>query len=146
LVIEYLREQGEDVTQQVVDRLKSAIGEKPPHLWRINLCEAEASAVVEYLREHECLTLGELIRNPYNLEENLSCIAFAIDRDGERIMIPGDDEPLCHRDEILMCGTEHSETMLSATMNNAYTLHYLVTGTDAPRGYLFQWLARQRVT
>ncbi|MEE8365832.1 MAG: NAD-binding protein [Gammaproteobacteria bacterium] len=144
LAIDYLREQGEDETQQVVDRLKSAIGEKTPHLWRINLCEAEASAVVEYLREHECLTLGELIRNPYNLEENLSCIAFAIDRAGERIMMPGDDQPLCHHDEILMCGTEHSETMLSATMNNAYTLHYLVTGTDAPRGYLFQWLARQQ--
>ena len=141
IVIDYLREQGEDVTQQVVERLRSAIGDNKPHLWRINLCKAEAFAVAEYIQKNERLTLGELIRNPHDLEKSLSCIAFAIERDGERIMIPGDDEPLRDCDEILMCGTEHSETMLNATMNNAYTLHYLVTGSDAPRGYLFKWLA-----
>ena len=59
-------------------------------------------------------------------------------------MMPGDDEPLCHCDEILMCGTEHSETMLSATMNNAYTLRYLVTGTDPARGYVFEWLVNRQ--
>ncbi len=97
--------------------------------------------MAEYIQKNERLTLGELIRNPHDLEDSLSCIAFAIERDGERIMIPGNDEPLFDCDEILMCGTEHSETMLNATMNNAYTLHYLVTGSDAPRGYLFKWLA-----
>ena len=142
IVIDYLREQGEEVTHQVIEHLKSAIGEKQPHLWRINLCEAEAFSVVEYLQGSGRITLGELIRNPYNLQGSLSCIAFAIERDGERIMLPADDAVLHYCDEILLCGTESSESMLAATMHNAYTLHYLVTGTDAPRGYVFQWLAK----
>jgi hypothetical protein len=28
-------------------------------------------------------------------------------------------------------------------MNNVYTLNYLITGVDSPRGYLLQWLARR---
>jgi len=55
-------------------------------------------------------------------------------------MLPGDGEPVMPDDEILFCGTEHSEVMLSATMNNAYTLDYLLSGRDKPRGYLFRWL------
>lgn len=59
----------------------------------------------------------------------------------KRIMLPADNEPIFECDEILLCGTGHSETILSATINNACTLHYLVTGIDAPRGYLFRWFA-----
>ena len=54
-------------------------------------------------------------------------------------MLPGDDEPVLPGDEILFCGTEHSEVILSATMNNAYTLDYLISGRDKPRGYIFRW-------
>jgi voltage-gated potassium channel len=144
LLIDYLRQQGEDCTGQVVDRLKSAIGEKPPHLWRVNLCEDEAVAVVEHLQSRPGLTIGELIRNPYDLKGNISCIALAIERGERRIMLPGAEEPIELRDEILLCGTEHSEAILAATLNNPYTLDYLVTGIDAPRGYIFQWLAGLR--
>ena len=42
-------------------------------------------------------------------------------------------------DEILFCRTEHSETMLSATLNNVYMLDYLLSGRDKSRGYLFRW-------
>jgi len=66
-----------------------------------------------------------------------------IEHGEERIMLPADSQPLFECDEILFCGTEHSETILSATMNNAYTLDYLITGIDAPRGYLFRWFARR---
>lgn len=142
LLIDYLREQGEATTQQVVSRLNAAIGDRPPHLWRVNLCDAEAIATVEYLQKHESLRLGDLLRNPYDLQGSISCIPMAIERGDQRIMLPTDDELLYECDEILLCGTEHSETMLSASMNNAYTLHYLITGLDAPRGYLFRWLAR----
>jgi hypothetical protein len=59
-------------------------------------------------------------------------------------MLPEGNEPLELCDEILFCGTEHSEVMLTATLNNPYTLAYLITGIDAPRGYVFQWLASLR--
>jgi hypothetical protein len=46
-------------------------------------------------------------------------------------------------DDILYCGTVHAEGLLSASMNNGYTLEYLVSGRDPARGYLFQWLERR---
>ncbi len=144
ILIDYLREQGETTTRLVVDRLKEAIGDQSPHLWRVNLCGAEAVATVDYLKKQENLTLGDLIRNPYDLKSNIACIPLAIERGEKRIMLPADSEPLFECDEILLCGTEHGETMLSATLNNEYTLYYLITGTDAPRGYLFRWFARKR--
>ena len=43
-------------------------------------------------------------------------------------------------DRLLFCGTEQGERLLEASMNNAYTLEYLVSGEDRPRGYVFRWL------
>jgi len=143
ILIDYLDEQGETMTQQVVDRLKVAIGEQPPHLWRVNLCDEEAIATVEHLKKGGKLRLGELLRDPYNLKGSISCMPLAIERGDKRIMLPADSELILECDEILLCGTEHSETMLAATINNAYTLDYLITGIDAPRGYLFRWLTRR---
>ncbi len=144
ILIDYLHDKGESVTEQVAHRLKLAIGDKPPHLWRVNLCTTEAAAVDEFMQKRGQLTIGELIRDPYDLEQSISCIALAIERGEERMMLPGDDEVLLSCDEILLCGTEHSETILSATLNNIYTLEYLVTGREPPRGYFFQWLASLR--
>lgn len=146
VLIDYLREQGEECTRQVVDRLKSEIGDKRPHLWRINLCEGEAVAVTRHLQSQAGLSLNDLIRNPYDLKGNIRCIALAIVRGERCIMLPAANEPLEPGDEILFCGTEHSEVMLAATMNNPYTLDYLITGIEAPRGYVFQWLAGLRKT
>ncbi len=143
ILIDYLGEQGETITQQVVERLNLAIGERQPHLWRVNLCDEEAIATVEHLKKGGKLRLGELLRDPYNLKGSISCIPLAIERGDKRFMLPADNELILECDEILLCGTEHSETMLAATINNAYTLDYLITGIDAPRGYLFRWLARR---
>ncbi len=140
ILVDYLIERGETATKQVVDRLQAAIGNNQPHLWRTNLCGDEAIAVVQHLQKHRNLSLGELLRDPYDLDGQIACITLAIQRGDERIMLPDDNEVLFAGDEILLCGTEHSETMLAASMNNAYTLHYLITGKDKPRGYLFQWL------
>ena len=86
------------------------------------------------------LTLGEMRRDPHNLEGFVDGMPLSIARDGKQIMLPTDEQTVREGDEILFCGTEHGELMLSASMNNVYTLDYLITGIDRPRGYFFQWL------
>ncbi len=144
ILIDYLREQGEECTRQLVERLIAEVGEKPLHLWRINLCEDEAVAVTRHLQSPAPLSLSDLIRDPHDLKGHISCIALAIERGDKRIKLPEASEPIEFCDEILFCGTEHSEIVLAATLNNAYTLDYLVTGIDAPHGYVFRWLATLR--
>jgi Trk K+ transport system NAD-binding subunit len=140
LFIDYLRDHGEDICQRTVDRLKSMIGDEPPHLWQVVLNESEAAAVIERLRQGFPLSLGELRRDPHDLGDWLPCMPLSIARGGERIMQPSDVEALEPGDELLFCSTEKGESMLSSSMNNAYTLDYLLTGEDKPRGYLFKWL------
>ncbi len=140
--IDYLREQGEDICGQAVSRLKSYIGEYPPHLWQVEIGHDQASAVVEHLQAGRPLGIADLKRDPHDLDASLPAMVLSIARGDELLMLPRDDEPVGLGDQILFCGTEQAEMMLSASMNNVYTLDYLVTGEDRPRGYLFRWLAQ----
>jgi Trk K+ transport system NAD-binding subunit len=142
-LIEHLRHEGPERTDLVIDRLRSAIGEREPHLWRVNLRAEEAIAATDFLDEGGAVTLGDLIRDPSDLERSLSCVPLMIERAGVCTVLPNDSETVQHGDELLFCGTERSERLLTATLNNPYTLRYLITGRDPPRGYVLVWLARR---
>lgn len=144
LLIDYLSEQDPGKTEKVVSRLRVRVGERTPLLWRTNLCRREAAAAFEYLGGGQSLTLGALLRDPHDLNESLSCVPLVIQRGSEYLMLPADSECVQAGDEILFCGSERGAMLLAATLNNPYTLHYVATGEDAPRGYLFEWLARWR--
>jgi Trk K+ transport system NAD-binding subunit len=140
IFVDYLREQGEDICELAVERLKAMIGEQPPHLWQVELDERQAGAVIERLRRDLPLTLGEMRRDPHDLEGSLPCMPLSIVRGEQQIMLPADSESLRAGDRLLFCGTERGERLLEASMNNDYTLDYLVSGEDRPRGYFFRWL------
>jgi Trk K+ transport system NAD-binding subunit len=140
MFLDYLRDQGEDICEQAVERLQLLIGDQRPHLWHFRINNEEAAALSEYLRSGKTLTLGQLGRDPHQLDSSIACMPFTIRRDGECLMLPTDSEPVKLDDDILCCGTEAGENLLSATMNNAYTLEYLVSGHDPVRGSFFRWL------
>ncbi len=146
LLIDYLGEQGEEATIDVCNRLHDSIGDRAPHLWCITIRSGEALAVAEFLDVDRVLALGDLIRHPSARHESLTCVPLAIHRAAGSVMLPKDEERICRGDSILFCGTEQSERLLAATLNNAYTLHYLLTGEDMPRSYFFRWLERLSVS
>jgi Trk K+ transport system NAD-binding subunit len=138
--LDFLRDQGEDICAQAVERLQSLIANQRPHLWHFKINDAEAAALSEYLHSGKTLTLGQLRTDPHQLDSSIACMPFTIRRHGECLMLPPDSEPVMLDDDILCCGTEGGEKMLSATMNNAYTLEYLVSGRDPARSSFFRWL------
>jgi Trk K+ transport system NAD-binding subunit len=143
MFLDYLRDQGEDICEHATERLQTMIGDQRPHLWHCTIRDEEAAAITEYLRSGKTLTLGQLRRDPHQLDNSIACMPFTIRRQGECLMLPSDSEPVMQGDDILCCGTESAENLLSATMNNSYTLDYLVNGRDPARGYFFQWLERR---
>jgi hypothetical protein len=142
-LIDYLRDQDRSRAEDLIRRLKEKIGEQRPHLWRVNLYRDWAGAATAYLSEHKSLCLGDLLRDPQDRSRSLHCVPLMMQRDQHCIMIPTLQQELQPGDEIVFCGTERSERLLLATLNNPYTLHYLVTGIDMPRGYFFSWLSRR---
>ncbi|APE32496.1 hypothetical protein BOX17_06460 [Halomonas aestuarii] len=143
-LIDWLAEREPARTQALVARLQAAVGAAPPHLWSIRLVPGEAPAVTDYLAAGEDLALGPLCRDARSFPDRLPCEALAVHRAGESIMLPEEEFPLRHGDEILFCGVPWSESMLQATLHNPYTLRYVVTGIDAPRGVIFTWLEGRR--
>ncbi|MDH3695301.1 MAG: NAD-binding protein [Gammaproteobacteria bacterium] len=141
-LIDYLRDQEPEQTDQLIERLRTAVGGHTPHLWRVNLCEKETGAATEFLNPGKALCLGDLLKDPNRREGFLSCVPLMLQRDNDSMMLPPDTEHVRPGDEILFCGTEQSERLLLATLNNPYTLHYVVTGADVPRAYFFSWLTR----
>jgi Trk K+ transport system NAD-binding subunit len=142
-LIDYLHEKDESLTDDLVKRLQNTIGDELQHLWRVNICPGEASAAARLLDDNRQLTLADLIKDPTDPSQVLACIPLMMQRDGECIMLPGDSEQVQVGDEVVFCGTERSERLLIATLNNPYTLKYLISGVYPPRGYFFNWLDRK---
>lgn len=141
-LIDHLRDADLESTNRVVRRLQSAVGDEVPHLWRLNVCREETAAAHELLETGQDVTFGDLMRDPNRSQESLSCVALMVERRGEYMMLPAAGDRIEAGDEIVFCGTGRSEHLVLSTANNPYTLHYLVTGTELPRGYFFGWLSR----
>lgn len=139
-LIDWLAEREPSRTEAVVARLQATVGAEPPHLWSVRLIPGEAPAVTRYLDTDGVITLEALCRDARAFPDTLPCEALAVRREGRSIMLPERDFPLEGGDELLFCGVDWVKPILQATLHNPYTLRYVVTGVDAPRGYLFTWL------
>lgn len=140
-LIDSLKRSDPKLIDELIGRLQKAVGDHPPQLWRINLCPDETSAVTEMLGQQQLVMLADLIRDPHDLSGSLECVPLMIERNGELNTLPSNNETLRQGDEILFCGTSHGKRMMLASLNNIYTLKYLIFGDDPPRGYFFSWLA-----
>jgi hypothetical protein len=96
--------------------------------------------LTDFLDAGGVVALGALCRDPRAFPEGLPCEALALRRAGQSIMLPDKEFPLVVGDEVLFCSVQWAEPMLQATLHNPYTLRYVVTGVDEPRGYVFAWL------
>ena len=127
--------------------LATTVGGTQPRLWTLDTSAATASALVRVVRNGESVTLGDLLRHPVDRTRNLACLPLVMESGGEPgqkpLVMPALTTPVRPGDQILFCGTAQAMRLLDATLNNEYTLRYLMTGRDEPRGYLMQWLTRK---
>jgi Trk K+ transport system NAD-binding subunit len=139
---------GETVSEKaflrdVILELHDCIGEAKPQLWTTTITAAEASALTSALKQGKTVRLGDIVRDPAAREQRLAAVPLVIRWQDEVTAMPPADRVLRENDEILFCGTDRGRHLLDATLNNAYTLNYLVSGVDEPRGYVMQWLMRR---
>ncbi len=137
--LEHLRHSEHQLTDQIIGQLCQAVVRTPPRLWTRVLNDHETQAVSELTALGMPLRLEDLIRNPGNRDESLCCVPLVLYRDGQTLMMPDPLELVRTGDSILFCGDQRSQRLLDANLNNPYTLSYLVTGTEPPRGYLLRW-------
>ena len=130
-------------SREVIDRLRAAVGGTQPRLWTVDTCEAESSAVVRTVRSGRAVTLGNLVSDPVDRSRRLACLPLVLQSGGQTLVLPQLAMPVRPGDQILFCGSPRAHRLLDATMNNEYTLTYLMTGVEEPRGWVMKWLSQK---
>lgn len=128
---------------EVVERLATVVGGSQPRVWTVETDAGSASALSRLVTSGHVVRLDDLLRDPLDRTRHLACVALVV-RSGEDLSImPSMDVSICPGDQILLVGSPAAMRLFDATLNNEYTLRYLMTGVEEPRGYLMQWMAKR---
>jgi Trk K+ transport system NAD-binding subunit len=122
--------------------LRSAVGTARPRLWTMSLLPGTALALDELRHEGVEVTLDQLLRHPADRSRKLDVVALVLETRADREVMPPRATPLRIGDCLLLCGTLADLRLVESSLNNPFTLRYLVSGRDEPRGWLMRRLAR----
>jgi|GEM_PF-3956432 len=98
---------------------------------------------MRYLEDGRPVALGDITRDPSNRETQLGCLPLVVRSAGRVTVMPRADRAIYPGDEILFCGSSRGYALLDATLNNEYTLAYVVTGVVETRSLMLRWLFRR---
>ena len=131
------------VMEQLLDRLRDQVGShEKPHLLTLQIDEKMSKEALKILDNGEVLVLGDILRDPRNRNNRLATVPLMLNSGDQWVPLPWDDYRLKKDDQILFCGRKFAHHLMDSTLNNEYSLHYVLTGVDKPRSYLMQWLTK----
>lgn len=142
-LLDHLREHQDTMLETITERLKDVLGNSRPQWWTVDITASSAPAVLHLQNKAIEITLGNIYSDLKKSSSSLPCVPLVLTREGETVMLPTDSHILQTGDHILFCGQEAAQELVEANLNNVYALKYLLTGSEAPRGYFFRWLSRR---
>jgi Trk K+ transport system NAD-binding subunit len=144
---EQLRDRAENrddsFVADMIAQLREAVGGTNPRIWTVDTAVQPATALSRLAAQGAAASLGDLLRDPFDRDRRLDCVPLVVQDEGGETVMPGDYHPVRPGSQILLCGSSRAQWMLDATLNNEYTLNYLITGIDEPRGLAMRWLSRR---
>ncbi|MFV2090203.1 MAG: TrkA family potassium uptake protein [Pseudomonadales bacterium] len=139
-LLEYLEDQPQLLSEVVLPALRESVKETNPALWTVCLTSEEAPELLAFMREQGPLCLESLFRDDRDRLKRLNAVPLVLKRDEERMIMPGGDTYLAPGDELLVCSTYAARSRAYCNFANRYTLAYLATGEEPPRGWLMNRL------
>ena len=141
--LNYLEAHPEFLRDACFPRLREEVGAVEPTLWTFSVDTEQAPAVLE-LMAGEPVRLGDVLRQPRDRAQKLPGVALVLQRDGEKVMLPGDDVELAAQDEVLVCSRRGVDATVLGSLANIYTLKYLVSGEAQTHGFAMGWFVARR--
>ncbi len=117
-------------------QLRETLGEALPRLLTVHCDEANCTALAAAAAACTRVTVGDVLRDPAARERRIAAVALVLVSGESTHVLPGPDQELQLGDAVLFCGSDSALRLLDATLNNEYTLAYLVSGVDPVRGVL----------
>ena len=124
----------------VIARLEAAVGGMQPRLWTVDTEKMADSALLRFIAAGRSVRLADLIADPGDRGRRLAVLPIVHRSGGQTQVLPDLSTAILPGDQILFCGSSGAYRLLDATMHCEYTLDYLISGLDAPRGWLMRWL------
>ncbi len=137
--LETAREQSDEWSQALLDRLQERVGIGSPITWRLALDGREAPAVVRWLEDDE-LTIGDLLRHPSDRDRFAPAVVLALTRDGELMCNPPEEERLVAGDELLLASAPNGYSYLRDALFNDASVEYAANGRVVPSTWVWRKL------
>jgi Trk K+ transport system NAD-binding subunit len=143
--LQHMRQQNEQWVQSLMRRLRKVLHNWAPNLWVTDLTGNNAQGL-QICSEHNVrLTIGHLLRNTRSEEsEQLACMCLLVERGGQRIFLPEDDEKLLAGDRLLFAGRTAARKEMLWTLSEPDRLLNYAAGITLPRGTIWRWLAARK--
>ncbi len=143
--LDEMRARDDAWSNALLERLTGRFGWNVPAVWSIRVDASHSPALECELKRAHNITLGEILRAPHDRSEALPCEPLFLHRaDGTQIALPREDMPLRVGDELLLAGRRSAQRELDLTLYNEHALTYVLTGREAPGGWVWEQLARWR--
>ncbi|HRD33539.1 MAG TPA: NAD-binding protein [Rhodocyclaceae bacterium] len=127
--------------EQLVGGLTGRFGWKVPTVWSERINVSRAPALYRRLMRGTDICLGDIMRSPADRGEALELeILFLHRDDDDHLVIPDARTQIRAGDEILLVGNAHARNQLDLVLTNEYALHYVLTGIELARGWVWQRL------
>lgn len=145
-LLEYLEHCPLEELEDLIERLRTAVGKELPVLWIVSLDTDTAPALDGRPSQERTISpmLKDLIRDPRDRDALVGCVPLILFRNDREYRVPDLEISLVRGDRLLFCGTRQARTSLEGTLKNPYTLEYLVSGEQPPHSYLVRGINRLR--
>lgn len=128
--------------EHLLNRLRTTVGSHTkPQLITLQINRETCGQLVEDLRNRGAVLLGDILRDPRNRNDTLGTVPLIVASGEGLSVLPEGNYRLKENDQLLLCGRPFAHELLFSTINNEYSLYYVQTGLDKPRGYFMQWLS-----
>lgn len=139
--LDVVRSESDAWADAVIARLRASIGTDAPEVWSVPLDAAHAPALLgKGLR----IAIEDLRRDPRAREERLACEALYLARGASPLVLPAGDTVLQPGDRVLFAGTREAREAQWLMLRNVNVRDYVLTGVEAPGGWLWQRLSRAK--
>ena len=139
--LEQLRDQDENWSHGLVDRLQALCEGVTPVVWDIRLNISEAPAAYRALMHDQIVSLGQILRDGTDRSQPLNAITLLIERGNQCYLLPGDDFLLNAGDQLLLASPLAAQRNFEFTVRNANELDYVLFGREESGSWLWQRLA-----
>ena len=128
---------------ELISRISALVGQHVPQLEEITINQIQAQAVVDALSQDETIKLGDLLRDPWNREDDLNCIVLILERDNARVLLPLPETDIKKDDRLLICTGNQGFARLHWNLQHDDNLSYVRTGEVVMHGWLWRKISKK---